>query len=415
MFADCGAKKCRTPGRERMRFASGFCETPNGRQQNGLPVGWTLFYPAGQHELHNGLRVMPFGNPHQPLAKRTAFQVNIFTYYAHLSSWMWLRKLFCLCVLTCLATVTARAQVVFSSLFHRDGLSSKEVLCTYTDSEGFVWCGTPNGLNRWDGSHFRIITPYSKTFPGLLNETVYALTEWGGQKLWVGTKRGLSCLDKANARFTTIPFVRDGDTLADVHVSCLVANKTSRLWAGTYKGLFVYDRGAMRPASTVLKAAAGLDTVICVTYHGANGGHDFWVRADSSVYYLDPSKGIFYAPSFNPLRWKIFGHKFITALGVKARGQLVFAAYNDGLFHFDPAANIISRIPGSEKLVVQYLYPDRYDRVWISGTSYETFVAGPDDKLIRIPAATARPNDLAHPSIHHIQEDRRRQYLVFDQ
>jgi ligand-binding sensor domain-containing protein len=79
----------------------------------------------------------------------------------------------------CLAARSASAQITFSSLYPRDGLSSKEVFCTYTDREGFLWCGTANGLNRWDGSRFRIITPYSKAFPGLLNETINASLDQG--------------------------------------------------------------------------------------------------------------------------------------------------------------------------------------------------------------------------------------------
>lgn len=82
-----------------------------------------------------------------------------------------------LLLLCLLRSGLAAAQTVFLTLRPRDGLSSKEVFCNFTDSAGFLWCGTATGLNRWDGSRFYVITPYSKTYPGLANEAVYAINE----------------------------------------------------------------------------------------------------------------------------------------------------------------------------------------------------------------------------------------------
>lgn len=44
------------------------------------------------------------------------------------------------------------AQFIFQNLKEEDGLSSKDVRCLYKDPDGFLWMGTVNGLNRYDGN-----------------------------------------------------------------------------------------------------------------------------------------------------------------------------------------------------------------------------------------------------------------------
>ncbi len=323
---------------------------------------------------------------------------------AHLSCRMSRFFLQCLLAFLCLNASGAGAQIIFSSLYPRDGLSSKEIFCTYTDSEGFLWCGTANGLNRWDGSRFRIITPYSKSFPGLLNETVYAILEWEGPDLWVGTDKGLSRLDKRSARFSTVPFLRGRDTLGALTVHRLIACN-GRLWCATQRGLFVFSGGAMHPVSTVLPAAAGLDSLRCITYGLPDGGGAFWVRADSSLYYLDPARRICYSSASNPLGWAVFSHKHVTAMALQPGGRVWFADYM-GLYRFDSLDNSVTAIPGLDKHLTHRLYPDRSGRLWISTTMPAAYLLSPDGTLTFLGSNVRDGTSLGSLFFHHVHEDR---------
>src|SRR5689334_24054614 len=83
-----------------------------------------------------------------------------------------------------------RAQFIFDNLKPRDGLSSREILCIYPDKEGFIWMGTLNGLDRFDGSHFRVWNSSSPSYPVALGERIFSITEFGKNKIWLGTNSG---------------------------------------------------------------------------------------------------------------------------------------------------------------------------------------------------------------------------------
>lgn len=315
-----------------------------------------------------------------------------------------LRFTFLLCTaLACGGVPPVCAQYVFSSLSPRDGLSSKEVFCTYTDEEGFLWAGTANGLNRWDGSRVMVITPYSATYPGLANEMVQALAG-RGDTVWAATPSGLSQLDKRAGRFRTLPFVRGRDTLRPLNISKLVVTKDGPLWAGTSEGVFFLDRGCMRPASVWMPEALPVASENSWVYPGVDGA--LWVRRDSSLFYFHPTRRIFYSPARHPASWKVFDYYQISALAVTGDGRVWFGQYRrePGLHCFDPKTGAVSKHPSfGEVLAFVNLYADRQDRLWICTGLPAVYAL--DVKTDMSQRIRSGENGLAYPYVYNIHED----------
>ena len=75
------------------------------------------------------------------------------------------------------------------------GLSLGSVRCMLKDVKGFLWIGTPFGLNRFDGSHFTNYFP-DKNKSGTINSPyVLSLVEDSLHHIWIGTRKGLSRYD----------------------------------------------------------------------------------------------------------------------------------------------------------------------------------------------------------------------------
>ena len=80
--------------------------------------------------------------------------------------------------------------IKFSRLDTRDGLSNSQILCVKRDSKGFVWIGTPYGLNRYDGYRIKTFYSYAKDTTTLRNNYVDEIYEAYDGKLWL--KQGMA-------------------------------------------------------------------------------------------------------------------------------------------------------------------------------------------------------------------------------
>lgn len=97
-------------------------------------------------------------------------------------------------LLVLIATAPANAQYYFEKLTTENGLSDNRVTCFYKDSKGFMWIGTANGLNRYDGHSFRIYRPGQSRFR-LSGEFINSIAEDKQGRMWIATHSGLNVLN----------------------------------------------------------------------------------------------------------------------------------------------------------------------------------------------------------------------------
>lgn len=124
-----------------------------------------------------------------------------------------------------------------------EGLSQNRILCILEDNQGFMWFGTADGLNKYDGYSFTI---YRRTFDnsnGLSGNYIQTLANDSQGNIWIGTKRGLSKFMPLKDSFVTI---NDNDFEKDSkganNISCCVSDENDNIWCGTEGcGVFVLD------------------------------------------------------------------------------------------------------------------------------------------------------------------------------
>lgn len=131
--------------------------------------------------------------------------------------------------------------VIFRKFMAADGLSDNTVLCGLRDSYGFMWLGTNNGLNRFDGNHnavFRNIVDENGTYE---NNIITALFEYD-KDIWFGGSFGLYLYHRdtnTSSRF-------DKRTKYGVNISStvkkIVRSQNGLIWIITLgQGLFIYN------------------------------------------------------------------------------------------------------------------------------------------------------------------------------
>lgn len=128
----------------------------------------------------------------------SAFQhfVNLYqipiTVYLRLQAYIVVKKTVILLItIVCLCCTAYTQGYYFRHYQVENGLSHNTVFCTLQDSRGFMWFGTKDGLNRFDGTRFTIFRYDSEDSGSLGNNFVYSLLEDDSGQLWVGTGKGL--------------------------------------------------------------------------------------------------------------------------------------------------------------------------------------------------------------------------------
>lgn len=126
----------------------------------------------------------------------------------------------------------------FSNLSLKDGLSQLSVLKIYQDSKGYMWFGTRNGLNKYDGNHMVVYKHSDSDSLSLVDNHITAIVEDRKNCLWIGTSRGLNLLDLKTDRIT--PYGGMRFPALDSGVRSLFIDSKDRLWVGTSKGLYLF-------------------------------------------------------------------------------------------------------------------------------------------------------------------------------
>ena len=119
------------------------------------------------------------------------------------------------------------------------GLSANNVTCILRDKQGFMWFGTRDGLNRYDGYGFEVYKNIPEDSQSLSSNFVTSIIEDRNGDFWVGTwGGGLNRFDKARRRF-----VRYGKLIHSDFINSLLEDSQGRIWVGSNDhGAWVYDQ-----------------------------------------------------------------------------------------------------------------------------------------------------------------------------
>ncbi len=126
----------------------------------------------------------------------------------------------------------------FEHLTVEGGLSNNNVYCILQDRLGFMWFGTGNGLNRYDGYDFSQFKTAPADSNSISDNTIYSICEDRFGNLWIGTSDGLNLFDRIKEKFYCYRHnPKNSKSLPHNSVYSIIEDKDSNLWIGTADGL----------------------------------------------------------------------------------------------------------------------------------------------------------------------------------
>ncbi|HTJ48832.1 MAG TPA: two-component regulator propeller domain-containing protein, partial [Cyclobacteriaceae bacterium] len=118
-------------------------------------------------------------------------------------------------------------KIKFERIDTREGLSNSTVTCILQDSKEFLWIGTTDGLNKYDGYNFIVYRRHAGDSTGLINNNICAIYEDSQQKLWVSTHNGgFYYYDPLKDRLVIVPELSE-----EGEITAIAEDDNKTLWA----------------------------------------------------------------------------------------------------------------------------------------------------------------------------------------
>lgn len=255
----------------------------------------------------------------------------------------------------------------FETLSVEDGLSQSNVQSILQDSRGFMWFGTEDGLNKYDGYSFTIYKHDPDDQKTISDNSILSIFEDSHKNLWIGTARGLNRFEPKSETF--FRYLNDPDSplsLSGSVVTAIVEDPEGDLWIGT---------------------DAGLNRLLNL-------------------------EGSFKRIEHNPMNWDSLSSNQVTALAIDPKGGL-WVGTSDGLDFYDYVTNRVTRyhhdpmdaLSLSSNKILSLLF-DHYGLLWV-GTEDEginRFNAA-NQTFIRYKNRPGNPYSLVSNDIRTIFED----------
>jgi len=234
----------------------------------------------------------------------------------------------------------------FEHLGLADGLSQSVIHAILQDHFGFLWIGTEDGLNRYDGYNFKIYRPDAENPESINDRWITALAEDDQGYLWIGTRLGgLNRYDPETDRFTHyVNDLENPNSLSSDHINTILVDKQGYLWIGTENGLNRFDpktgffqhfRNDPRVSNSIS------DNSITVLFEDNQG--TLWIGTESGgLNRFNPSTSTFRAYKQVTRDDSSLSNNHISAIAQDEDDDL-WIATNHGLNRFDTDSGVFTR------------------------------------------------------------------------
>jgi signal transduction histidine kinase/CheY-like chemotaxis protein/ligand-binding sensor domain-containing protein len=293
-----------------------------------------------------------------------------------------------LCLLSPFATFPQKPNIKFTQVNIEQGLSNSWVEAIFQDSRGFMWIGTRNGLDRYDGQQFKVYRNNTKDTTSISDNSIRYIYEDRDHNLWVGTANGLNRFDVNKDSFIRYKHI-PGDTksISNNVISCIYEDTQKKLWVSTFGGgLNVFNRVQKSfehyAHQKTIKHSISSDSTntICEDLNG-----NLWIGTESGLNRFNPKDRSFtlYANSLDRDHSNVSNDiKYMRAdkggnlwLGTVNAGVVVFNIAQKTFKQYKHQADNAASLSNNE---VYCVYVDHEGRIWIGSVNEGLNLYDPD-------------------------------------
>ena len=235
------------------------------------------------------------------------------------------------CIFSCLKISTSYANIResfnFKNITIEDGLSQSTVETIYQDSKGYIWIGTNDGLDRYNGYEFKHYKHDKYDKNSIANNYIVDIIEDKNGYIWVSTIGGLSRINLDKDEIKNYYSKEDSGNLSNSNLWQILCTKDNRLIASTIDGLNVYDKNKDK-FTRILYKEGELPSQYIYSLEEDINGH-IWVGTDNGLVELDKDLNI--VKSYQDA----IGDSDVYNVYDDSKGNIWVCTLDNGLFKID--------------------------------------------------------------------------------
>jgi ligand-binding sensor domain-containing protein/two-component sensor histidine kinase len=212
-------------------------------------------------------------------------------------------------------STTFSNEIIFSRLSVNDGLSSNFVNCIWQDKKGFIWVGTENGLQRYDGNKFVTISSRDDKLKLLPLPVDQLIADNNTDYLWVrmGNHVGRFFPENGNFDAAKLPASFDESKLWGYRL--IITSKKRVMMVVPFNGIYVYNE-----RSNTFEEFLSRETAVQIGLRSATAADRLYLCTDNGVMAIDELSGKFIDSRNDKLVNATASLKFITDLFIDRSG-----------------------------------------------------------------------------------------------
>jgi ligand-binding sensor domain-containing protein len=294
-----------------------------------------------------------------------------------------------------------------------NGLSHSKVNCIFQDDRGFLWLGTNDGLNKFDGYEFTVYRWKPNDPEGLSAQLVRAVWQDRKGNLWIGTEGGgINLFDRDTNSFRQ--FTTDSTSeirISGQDVNAIVEDRQGNLWLGTSNGLDLFDLQNKRvsnyaPAALApAPARAKIINVVC-----EDRQNNLWLgTSNHGLWLFDSKRKSFTTYEHDPNDPHSLGDNDVRSIHEDSRGNLWIGTTFGGLNLFDRETKTFRRFfpnrSSAESNTIRAILDDGAGNLWVGNRSGLYDFDAKSQQFIHYQHHPNDPYSLSHNSIQCIFKD----------
>ncbi len=292
-----------------------------------------------------------------------------------------------------------------------EGLSQSTVLCSFQDSHGFIWLGTRDGLNQFDGYNFKIFRNIPGDSISIQDNHVNHIVGDNKANIWIATNQGLSKYHLDQPHFVNYQLNIAG---TDPEIRTVHTFSDNTLWIGSKDGIFELNQNENIFFKPDHPLVAAVDNKYVTTIVG-DRDNNLWVGTTNGLYFFDSAKNeviIFHSESSNGKNY--ISHPRVEAILQDREGKIWIGTYGGGVNLIDQQKGYLMHIDAkghnSVKLTnnfVRSMVLDNDDNLWIGTFEGLNIYDVDHGKIAQIQHSFIKKDGLSHGSIRSLLKDKK--------